>query len=347
MQTWNLNVQRRLPGNVVAEVAYSGSRGTHLLGVQDWNQLNPKYLQLGAQLTNQVTNPFYGVITSGPLASPTISLAQSLLPYPQFLAVTTTNATYGWSLYNAMFVRVERRFSKGFTILGSYTLSKETDDVIPSVTGFPGESFAMGYVQNNYNLRAEKALSVWDTPQTLVLSYVYELPVGPGKPIVNQGGALGKVIGGWQINGITVFQSGPPLQITGGNSQDLIGTIDSTQRPNWSGKNPTLHTPILSRLNQYFDTSQFSYNAPYTFGNAPRMMPDLRGPGENSFDISLFKNTRIGERWQLQIRVEAYNAFNRVQFGVPDTNLPDPTFGVISGQQNLPRELEIGLKLTY
>ena len=347
MQTWNLNVQRTLPGNMVAEVAYSGSRGSHLLGTFDYDQLNPKYLPLGASLSNQVPNPYYGVITTGPLASPTIAVGQSLLPYPQFLGVESTNDTYGWSLYNALFVRVERRFSKGFSIVGSYTLSKELDDIIPSNTTFPGETFAYGYLQNYYNLKGEKALAVFDTPQTLVLSSVYELPVGPGKPFLNQRGALGKILGGWEINGIAEFQSGHPLQISGGNSGDYFGAITFTQRPDWTGKSATLNTPVIRRLNESFDTSQFSYNAPFTFGNAPRVMPNLRGPGSNVFDFSIFKNTKLTERLQLQFRAEAFNLFNRVQFGDPDTVINDTTFGVIASQQNLPRNIQLGMRLVF
>ena len=101
--------------------------------------------------------------------------------------------------------------SKGLSLMAAYTVAKEIDDMIPSVNGFPGESFSGAPPQNFYNLRGERALSSWDTPQTLVLSYVYELPIGPGKPFLSNGGALGKIVGGWQINGNTTFQSGFPL----------------------------------------------------------------------------------------------------------------------------------------
>jgi hypothetical protein len=241
-------------------------------------------------------------------------------------------------------VRAERRLSKGFSILAAYTFSKEIDDMVPSVNGFPGESFAGGALQNYYNLHNERALSSWDTPQTLVISYVYELPFGAGKPFLNGGGLLDKIVGGWQINGNTTFQSGPPLQITGGNSS---GTLAGTQRPNWNGQNPTLSGPITDRLLRYFNTSDFSFNAPFTFGSAPRLMPDLRGPGVNNFDISIFKNTHITERYELQFRAESFNAFNRVQFGIPNTNINSNAFGVISSQQNSPRNIQLALRLLF
>src|SRR5262249_46967513 len=157
-------------------------------------------------------------------------------------------------------------------------------------------------------------------------SYVYELPFGPGKKFANQGGASGLIIGGWQINGSTLFQSGSPLQVTGGNTN---GSLAGTGRPNWTGQNPTISGQDLSNAGRarYFDTSVFSFNPAFTFGNAPRIMPNLYGPGAANFDISLFKNTTIRERWKVQFRAEAFNAFNRVQFGNPATNINLNTFG--------------------
>ena len=344
VQTWNFDIQRRLPWHTLRDIAYSGSRGIHLMGILEWDQLAPQYLGLGARLNSQVPNPYYGVITQGQLATPTITLGQSLRPYPQFLGVSSRNANYGNSSYNAMLLRVERRLSKGFSILAAYTWSKEIDNMIPSVNGFPGESFAGSAPQNYYNLGNERALASWDTPQTLVISYVYELPFGPGKSFFNQGGALGKLIGGWQINGNTTFQTGPPLQIKGGTGS---GTFAGTQRPDWNGQNPSLSGSVSNRLSQYFTTSDFSFNAPFTFGTTPRLMPNLRGPGVDNFDVSLFKNTDLTEKLKLQFRAEAFNVFNRVQFGIPNVNINSNAFGVISSQQNSPRNLQLGLRLLF
>jgi TonB dependent receptor len=344
VQTWNFDIQRTLPGNTIVEAAYSGSRGTHLMGILEWDQLAPPYLSLASALNGQVANPFYGAITQGQLATPTITLGQALRPYPQFLGVSSRNANYGSSSYNALLVRAERRLSKGFSLTAAYTFSKEIDNMVPSVNGFPGESFAGGGLQNYYNLRAERALASWDTPHTLVISYVYELPFGSGKAFLNRSGWLDKFIGGWQVNGNTTFQSGSPLQITGGNGS---GSFAGTQRPNWDGRNPTLSGSVTDRLLRYFNTVDFSFNAPFTFGNTPRIMPNLRGPGTDNFDVSLFKNTHLTERYQLQFRAEAFNVFNRVQFGNPNTNINSTAFGVISSQQNIPRNIQLGLRLLF
>jgi hypothetical protein len=177
-----------------------------------------------------------------------------------------------------------------------------------------------------------------------VLSYVYQLPFGRGQRFLNRNDLLGKIVGGWEINGITNFMSGPPLQISGGNSS---GTFAGTQRPNWSGKDASKSGPIQQRLNEYFKISEFTLNPTFTFGNAPRLMPNLRGPGVNNFDISVFKNMVFYERYRVQFRAEAFNSFNRVQFAVPATGITAGTFGRITGQQNAPRDIQLALKFFF
>ncbi|MGE0406108.1 MAG: hypothetical protein AB7O65_07405, partial [Candidatus Korobacteraceae bacterium] len=207
-----------------------------------------------------------------------------------------------------------------------------------------GENFSGGGIQNVYNLRGERAISNFNTPQTLSISFVYELPFGPGKRLFNSNGALGKVIGGWQVNSLMMFQSGPPLQITGGNRSALNA---GTQRPNWDGSDPSKSGPVKDRLGEYFNTKAFSLNTPFTFGNAPRVMPNLYGPGTKNVDLSLFKNTKIGERYQVQFRAEAFNALNRVQFAPPNTTITSNQFGRITAQANFPRDIQLALKLLF
>ena len=343
-QSWNLDIQRRLPKDWLFEITYSGSRGINLMGILEWNQLAPEHLALGSQLTSKVANPFFGEITQGPLAAKTITLAQSLRPYPQLLRVSSRDATYGASTYHAMFLKLERRFASGFSLLASYTWSKLIDDVIPSRTGFPGEDFSVARLQNYYARNNERSLASFDTPHIFALGYVYELPIGPGKAFLNQGRAIGKIVGGWQINGITHVMSGPPLQISGGNSSRSLAGI---QRPNWNGQDASLSGKVTDRLGAYFNTSKFSRNDPFTFGNAPRVMPNLRSPAIVNFDVSLFKNIQITERVRLQFRAEFFNAINRTQFGRPTTNFNSSSFGRISRQVNSPRDIQLGLRLLF
>ena len=291
-------------------------------------------MALGSALLRSVPNPYYGVITTGSLAASTVTLSQLLRPYPQFLSTVARASMYGNSIYHALYLKVNKRFSKGLSFLASYTFSKLIDDVPPTETGFPGESFAGGALQNYQNRRAERALAVFDTPQTFVFSYVWELPFAKHN----------RLLGGWQVNGITTLQSGAPLGITGGNASNAFA---GTQRPNWTGKNPNLDGSISQRLDRYFDTSVFTTNNPFTFGNAPRVMPDLRAPGLRNFDFSAFKNFPLKERLRLQFRAEFFNIFNTPQFGFPDTGLNSNTFGQISSQANLPRDIQFALKLLF
>ena len=155
---------------------------------------------------------------------------------------------------------------------------------------------------------------------------------------------MGRVVGGWQINGLTTFQSGTPLQVSGGNSS---GSFDGTQRPNWTGKNPTLGGAVTQRLNRFFDTSQFTFNAPFTFGTAPRLVPTLFQEGINNWDMSLIKDTLIREGITVELRAEVFNTFNRVQFSPPNLSINSSAFGVVSGQQNSPRTMQFGARVKF
>ena len=128
-EQWNLDLQRHFPGDILLDVAYTGSRGIHLFGDINNNQLPDSDLSMGSQLLNQVTNPFYGTITSGPLSSPTVAASQLLLPHPQFTTVTLGNgSTFGLSSYNAFNLKVVKKFSHGFSFLGSYSWSRLYDN---------------------------------------------------------------------------------------------------------------------------------------------------------------------------------------------------------------------------
>ena len=342
--SWSFDVQQRLPKDVLFNITYSANRGLNLMGFRELNQLNPEHLALGTQLNAPVPNPYLGVIRIGPLSAATTTRGQLLRPYPQFQTVTGAIDTYGASTYHALFVKGERRFANGFTLLGSYTFSKIIDDAPGGQTGLCCD-FSRGDLMNFYNTRGERSIGSYNTPQTLVISYVYELPFGPGKKFASQAGAMGRIVGGWQLSGSSLFQSGTPLQLSGGNNQTFAGTA----RPNWNGKNPTIGGQDLANAGRarYFDTSAFSLNAPFTLGTAPRYMPNLYGPGNANFDISLIKNTTIRERWRLQFRAEAFNAFNRAQFGNPVTAVNSPIFGTITNQQNQPRDFQMALRLLF
>jgi hypothetical protein len=344
VQQWNIGVQHTLPGNTVVEVAYAGSKGTRLDQDVQWNQMPDQYLVRGNDLLQQVRNPFLGQIpATAPLGQATVVAGQLLRPFPQFSSVVSLRSKTGSSIYHSMQMRVERRFSLGFTFLASYTVGKLIDDGSPGILAFTGS--VPGYQDYN-NRQLERSVSSQEVPQRFVLSAVYELPFGPGKKVLTYGGIIGKLIGGWQVNEISTIQSGIPLALNTATNPTLGPLGAGTLRPDNNGRSAKLTGATVDRLNRYFDTSVFSQPGPFRFGTTGRTLPDVRGPGTVNLDLSLFKNTRIGERYTLQFRVEAFNSLNDTVFGNPGTTYGSPTFGVITSAAPA-RSIQFGLKLYY
>ena len=332
---YNVNVQRELPWSMFVEVAYVGTRGYDLSmvgeGGMSLNQLDPQYMSLGSQLNQQVPNPFYGIVNNGVLTQPTVSRAQLLRPYPQFTDIVPLYAAGAESRYNALQITGRKRLSAGLMFEGSYTFAK-------------AEEIGMSH-QDSYDLQASWALASYDINHRFVISYLYELPIGRDRaffsgasPVVNA------LIGGWQFNGITTLQAGTPLSITANNT---AGIFNARTQPNNNGQDPRLSGPIEDRLARYFDTSVYSQPAAFTFGNEPIFSPMLRAHGVRNFDLSFFKNFVFKSGMTAQFRIEALNAFNRVQFSGPNTSVTSSSFGVISGQANAPRQLQFGLKMLW
>lgn len=343
VQQWNLNVQRAIGSNLVAEIAYAGSKGTHLPQTLEFNQLADEYLAMGTELQRTVPNPFFGFVSdSQPVGRPTTTVAQLLRPYPQFTNVQTTYATAGSSIYHSMQTRLQRRFSHGVTFMVSYTNSKLIDDGSPGRLSF----FAnVPSFQNSNDRRLERSISSQDVSQRLATNFTVLLPAGKGQRYFREAkGVLGALLGGWQLNGIQTFQTGRPLSITTSTNQS--NSFSSVLRPNSTGQSAKLEGPIQERLDRYFDILQFTQPAPFTLGSTSRTLPDVRTPGVISVDWSLTKNTKIRERANLQFRFEAFNAINWTNYGRPVSVLGNQDFGAIRSAQDM-RILQIGIKLYY
>lgn len=342
-EQWNFNIQRTLPAHFFLDVAYAGSRGIHLFSNLLYNVLPNSQLALGDSLRQLVPNPFFGTVNIGTLAAPTVQRGQLLRPYPQFTGVGVPWASFGASTYHSMQAKLERRFASGFSFMASYTLSKLFDDA-PS-TPFGGESVSGADYQDNDNRRSERALATWDAPHQLTLNSVWELPFGRGRRYLKSGRVLGALVGGWQLNGIATMRSGVPLRLT--VASNTLFNYGGAQRPNWNGQDPSLSGPISDRIDRYFDTSAFTNPAPYTFGNTPRLLSKLRGPGVSNLDLSVFKNFAVTEKAKVQFRAEVFNVLNHPNFGLPNTNIGSSTAGVIASQVNLPRDVQLALKVIF
>src|SRR5260221_3040922 len=227
IQSWNLDVEGQIAANLVLKVAYVGSKGTHLPALNIIpNQVSPSFLSLGSELTMDSSCLSNGgcpnAIAAGvalPYATFTGNINQLLRPFPQYGQFNQEDNSFtpdrsGNSTYHAMQVGLEKRFAQGLSFLVSYTVSKnitDADSAGPGVSGFIGTNSFIG--QNSYNRRAEKAVSQLDTPQSLVASFFYELPLGRGKRFLNEGGVVDRLAGGWYVSAIGSYHSGTPTTV--------------------------------------------------------------------------------------------------------------------------------------
>jgi hypothetical protein len=340
VQQWNLNIQRQLPASLVVEVAYVGNKGTKLTdGGWQMNQLRPELLSMGTALQQLVANPFFGVITGGPLAARQTTRGQLLRQFPQYLNLTNFRPASSSSTYHAFQIRVQKDFSEGSSFLFSYTGGKLIDDSVGV-----GAGGLEGAHQNAFDRRLDRSISPQDISSRLVFSYVYELPLGRGRGLGTAMPAWANAaFGGWQINGIATLATGVPLPISALNNSNAFSDV---QRPNISG-DPTLPggRPKSEQIGQWFNTRLFSQPAPFTFGSGPRTLPNVRAPGEANLDFSLFKHFPFGEARKLEFRAEFFNLTNTPNFGLPGLAFGSGNFGVIGAQVNPPRQVQLGLKL--
>ena len=386
IQTWNLDVQRQLMSNLALSVAYVGSKGTHLPALDIIpNQVNPSFLSLGSELTMNATclsnNGCPKAIAAGvklPYRTFSGNINQLLRPFPQYGDFNQEDNSFtpdrtGNSTYHAMQLQLNKRFAQGLSFLVSYTVSKnitDADSAGPGVSGFIGTNSFIG--QNSYDRKAEKAVSQLDTPQSLVASFFYELPVGHGKRYLNAGGAMDRVVGGWYVSGIASYKSGTPTTVygpCGGTAGDVLFAgchLTGLARVNViSGVNETNKSNLNPSTTPFWNPSAFTVAAPFTFGNEPRSLASARTFGGRNEDFTLGKRTRIvGEKANIDFRASFFNVFNRHIYSAPSgfaPNLATPFqpvgspgcpgplacgFGAVTDSSG-PRTIQFGLKIEY
>jgi hypothetical protein len=335
---YTLDIQQQLPHNTLFDIAYVGDRGRKQQqsreGGIDFDQVPAaEILAEGANLETAVANPYFGSIaTGGAINGATTTVAQLLKKYSQYTSFLPLFLAGGDNQYDALQVRVSKRFSQGLQLEGSYVWGKNYDN---------GTNH-----QDSFDPLRDYAVTSYDIHQRFIASYIYDLPFGHDRQFGSHFNNVENVLfGGWQVNGITTLQGGNPLQI--GASNNLSSFNVQTLYADTNGQNATLHGNIHNRLSAYFNKADFSQPQPYHLGNGPAYYDNLRGPGLASTDLSLFKEFHAVERLNVQFRAEAFNAFNHVQFGNPDTTVTDPGFGTITSQSNTPRQIQFGLKLLF
>lgn len=365
MQEWNFGISRQVSRTMVVDATYFGTRGIHLpIPNMELNQIHPDLLKNGgAWLNERVPNPYYGQITSGLLAQPTIPRMQLLKPFPQFANPATANA-YGGSLlyfrppvgdsiYHGATFKVERRFSQGLSVFAHYTVSKLID------IGGVGNGNAFNdpsALRDIYNIRLERSLSAWDVPQRLVVSYSYELPFGKGKRFAVNNPILDRVIGGWTLMSIHSWERGRPVAVGGPDLSRIAGAGPSrvTVVPGVKAEIPLEEarrrardwSPVCNCTPPWFNTAAFTTTPEFVLPNGPRFLPDVRQDNPRNWDLSLDKRIRINERFSATLQARFYNVLNQVYFAAPNGSVTSNTFGSV-GVGSAPRRGQIGAKITF
>jgi hypothetical protein len=299
---WNLDVQRDLPLNIQMSLDYTGTKGTHLDVAQA-----PNRTLTGLRIAN----------------------VQSF----------TWETSSGNSIYHGGSVQLQRRFSRGISVGGSYTYSKMIDDA----SSFNGGS-GSGIAQDAFNLRAERAASNSDQRHAFSSNYNWELPLGRNKPFLNSDSVLSRAIGDWQLTGTVTFGSGRPFTPTiANNTCDLSRGTTGTLRADWNGNPIAIGHPTVD---QWFNTAAFSDPTQKLvdgvlvtdcthYGTAGRNL--IRGPGTRSFGMTLNKSFRMKSNKNLDVRIQANNVFNMVTYSGINTSVNSTQFGQVTGAGSMRR----------
>jgi hypothetical protein len=320
MQQWHLSTQYQLPGNTVFEATYAGSRGLKQYIYLDGNQARPD---------------------SSP--NPVLSNDQRR-PFPAIDGFIGWFRSGGQSNYNSLQLRAEKRFSHGLSFLASYTWAHALDISSNADLGAQNGGDFRFYQRPN----DEYGNADFDIRHRLVLSYLYELPVGRGKALMGDAdGVVNQIVGGWQIGGITSFSTGNWFTILATNS---FSNSEGQSRPDLVGKVTGPHC----MPNTFFNTCAFADPTVFgTFGNVSRN--SVQGPGYQIWDFSLFKNFAISERFKLEFRSEFFNVWNHpnLQFAksgpqnsINTTTFGTPEFGFLTAARD-PRQIQFALKLSF
>ncbi|HEY1948392.1 MAG TPA: carboxypeptidase regulatory-like domain-containing protein [Bryobacteraceae bacterium] len=308
-ESWNLNIERQLGHTMLAEIAYAGSRGIHLLYCYNPNEVEPgPGSNAGRRLLQPISN------------------------------VSTINQCdpRNMSNYHSLQAKLTKRFSRGLQFLGSYTYSRSLDYGGTAAQG----GGSVGNAQTITNLAAGYGPSGFDIKSRFVGSWSYELPFGKGKPWVNHG-LLSNIIGGWEIDGISTLQTGLPFTVT-------LATGVNNGAPSWPNR---IASGVSSNPDpyQWFNPAAFVAPPPNTYGNSARGV--LYGPGMINFDLSGQRIFTYRERFQLRLRLDAFNAFNHPEFSNPSAAInpsaPAGVVGRISSTVIDNRDMQASLRLTF
>lgn len=368
-QQWNLTVEHQFTNKFYVDAAYVGNKGTRLnSAVNPINAINPSLLSLGQKLFDQfqpgqttldgVAVPYAGWVNQMNSCPPIV--AQALLPFPQYCGnIYGLNENQGNSTYNSFQFKAEKRFANGLFLLGSYTNAKLlTDSENRQATQGQGPTGI-----SPFQRWRDKSLALDDTPQSVSITAIYELPFGRGKRFANTGGPVDRIVGGWSLTSIFRANSGTPFQFTSSEcnvppqfAASCIPAILPGMDPFAQSKgNLNPNEPLLN-IAAFEPAGSFNF---YT-GRGARVS-NIRGFGYHNHDLGIIKDTKITERVGFQFRAEAFNVWNWHIFtgtggygGIglvyPDgfvNDVASPQFGMWNGTVTAPRVFQFGAKITY
>jgi hypothetical protein len=361
---WSADVQRQLPGSMVVNVGYVGSRGVGLLATDTISSYPRELLvpELAAASQVYMASPNAGQTLETTITGSTQQMGLLQYQYPYYGRVQVSGLPLGTSQYHAMTTRVEKRFSQGLSFLANYTFGKLMDDV----GGADGQGAKT--VQSFDSYKKAWGLSPLDRKHRLNLSFVYEFPFGAGRrwmgaPSGFASQVLDKVVGGWQIAGNYQFYTGTPITLTGSTTSNINNTIkinqtwgsyasdDTNLTPeNYRDDEQVLYSPvdpITSDTIRRLDPTKVVGARVFVSGNLPPNRDDLRNPEFHQWDLALMKNFPLGGARNIQVRAEAQNVFNIRGFGPYNSQIGNVNYGLITTAGNGPRQIQLSARLTF
>ncbi len=343
VQEWNLTIEQQLTQNTSLRVAYVGSFGVHELLNVDPNTIPTQICGGVAGCNSGGNGSIQGHVSQGAEYIPGIGTKR---PNPA-LSAGFFWLTEGNSSYNALQIDVTHRMSKGLEFRGNYTWAKNLD-INSALTGAQANNQAQMVLDRN-DIHRDWGPSALNPASQASLSADYELPIGHGQRWRNDVSRTeAKFVSGWQVNAIGTFLSGFPFTPLVGSNRSGDGDTRNPDRPSI---NPSFSGPVVTgNPNQWFNPAAFVLPTAGTFGNLGR--GTYSGPGLADVDFSLFKNTNITEKTNLQFRAEFFNILNRSNFGPPNTTVfssgaVSPSAGLITTTATSPRQIQLGLKLIF
>jgi len=342
-----VNIQRELPGQWLFEISYVGNKGYDQTVGTEVDAIPRQFLSTSRFrdqtnvdfLSTKFPNPFQGLAPGSSFnIVTTLDRSQLLRPFPQYTSISSQRSD-GSSIYHSGQLRVEKRFTQGYTLLASYTWSKLLEQ---------------NSLLNSTDTEPEKRISTDDITHRLAMSGIWEFPFGRGRKWAASSPAfINHIVGGWQIGAIFQVQSGRPIGwgnvYYAGDPTQLHATINSSSLDSTFDKSGFYFStdatgkPLTPSGQRSDERIKLSNNIRYF----PSRLANFRGQGLNLWDISVIKNAALTERVKLQLRGEFLNAFNHPQFSDPNLDPTSSDFATVKSQNNLPRNVQIALKLTF